>query len=79
MLTSCVMRARTGGPVRCGATGLAEMPCLDVHVGTIEEHQLRANHRHHSKTEVFLTWGARTHWRVQEAARDGGRGRARSH
>ena len=41
------------------------MPCLDVHIGTIEEHQLRANHRHHRKTEVFLTWGARTHWRVR--------------
>ena len=38
---------------------------MDLHVGTILPGHVRGNHRHHAKSEVLITWGAQTHWRIE--------------
>eukprot|EP00243_Klebsormidium_subtile_P001444 TRINITY_DN12488_c0_g1_i2.p1 TRINITY_DN12488_c0_g1~~TRINITY_DN12488_c0_g1_i2.p1 ORF type:complete len:241 (-),score=1.84 TRINITY_DN12488_c0_g1_i2:390-1028(-) len=39
--------------------------CEDVHLGIILPGKTRGNHRHHTKNETFILWGARTKWRVE--------------
>ncbi|CAI7840564.1 unnamed protein product, partial [Closterium sp. NIES-54] len=39
--------------------------CVDVHVGTIGPGKVRGNHRHHTKSESFLIWGADARIRIE--------------
>jgi hypothetical protein len=39
--------------------------CKDVHLGIILPGKTRGNHRHHTKNETFILWGAKTRWRVR--------------
>jgi len=40
--------------------------CVDMHLGVIDGGKLRGNHRHHAKSELLVTWGAKTYWRVED-------------
>eukprot|EP00271_Cylindrocystis_brebissonii_P016246 TRINITY_DN39581_c0_g1_i1.p1 TRINITY_DN39581_c0_g1~~TRINITY_DN39581_c0_g1_i1.p1 ORF type:complete len:208 (+),score=28.58 TRINITY_DN39581_c0_g1_i1:305-928(+) len=43
------------------------LSCRDVHAGTVLPGAQRGNHRHHTKNETFLVWGAKAFWRIENA------------
>ncbi|CAI5465532.1 unnamed protein product [Closterium sp. Yama58-4] len=46
--------------------------CVDVHVGTIGPGKVRGNHRHHTKSESFLIWGANARIRIENPSMPAG-------
>ncbi|KAG7634684.1 RmlC-like cupin domain superfamily [Arabidopsis suecica] len=46
--------------------------CVSIHVGEIRPGGLRGNHRHHTCTETFVIWGAKTKFRLENHEVDKG-------
>ncbi|XAR69509.1 UDP-2-acetamido-2,6-beta-L-arabino-hexul-4-ose reductase [Bertholletia excelsa] len=46
--------------------------CASIHVGEIQPGGVRGNHRHYACNETFLIWGAKTVFRLENSAVDGG-------
>ena len=38
--------------------------CASLHLGEIRPGALRGNHRHHTRNETLVIWGAKTKYRV---------------
>ena len=39
--------------------------CASLHLGEIRPGALRGNHRHHTRNETLVIWGAKTKYRVR--------------
>ena len=46
--------------------------CVDQHLGTVMPGSLRANHRHFAKSELLVTWGAKSYWKIEDPSEAAG-------